>query len=157
MTANIQCCVFVNWHSAAEFWWYILPHSRISFKPVGKSHQVAQKGPKRNWRSLITQIQRYLLLPLCVLMYIYTILLLLLSKRVLAISVGRESACNAGDPSWIPGSGRFPWRRDRLPTPVFLGFPCGSAGKESTCGRPGFNPWVGKIPWRREGLPTLVF
>ena len=25
------------------------------------------------------------------------------------------------------------WRRDRLPTPVVLGFPCGSAGKESTC------------------------
>ena len=22
---------------------------------------------------------------------------------------------------------------DRLPTPVFLGFPCGSAGKESVC------------------------
>ena len=26
-----------------------------------------------------------------------------------------------------------PWRRDRLPTPVFLGFPGGSDGKESTC------------------------
>ena len=25
------------------------------------------------------------------------------------------------------------WRRDRLPTPVFLGFPCGLAGKESSC------------------------
>ena len=25
------------------------------------------------------------------------------------------------------------WKRDRLPTPVFLGFCCGSAGKESTC------------------------
>ena len=25
------------------------------------------------------------------------------------------------------------WRRDRLPTPVYLGFPYGSAGKESTC------------------------
>ena len=25
------------------------------------------------------------------------------------------------------------WRRDRLPTPVFLGFPCGLAGKEFTC------------------------
>ena len=25
------------------------------------------------------------------------------------------------------------WRRDRLLTPEFLGFPCGSAGKESTC------------------------
>ena len=25
----------------------------------------------------------------------------------------------------------IPCRGDRLPTPVFLGFPCGSAGKES--------------------------
>jgi len=33
--------------------------------------------------------------------------------------------------SWV---GQIHWRRDRLPTPVFLGFPsCGSAGKESTC------------------------
>ena len=24
------------------------------------------------------------------------------------------------------------WRRDRLPIPIFPGFPCGSAGKEST-------------------------
>ena len=23
-------------------------------------------------------------------------------------SVGKESSCNAGDPGWIPGSGRFP-------------------------------------------------
>ena len=38
--------------------------------------------------------------------------------------------------------------RDRLSTPVFLGFPCGSAGKESACnvGILGFDPWVGKIP-----------
>ena len=27
----------------------------------------------------------------------------------------------------------IPLRRNRLPTPVFLGFPCGSAGKESAC------------------------
>ena len=27
----------------------------------------------------------------------------------------------------------YVWRKDRLPTPVFLGFPCGSAGKESAC------------------------
>ena len=26
-----------------------------------------------------------------------------------------------------------PLRRDRLPTPVLLNFPCGSAGKESVC------------------------
>ena len=34
-------------------------------------------------------------------------------------SVGKESTCNAGDPSSIPGLGRFPWRREWLPTPVF--------------------------------------
>ena len=32
--------------------------------------------------------------------------------------------------SWV---GKICWRRDRLPTQVFLGFPCGSAGKESAC------------------------
>ena len=30
-----------------------------------------------------------------------------------------------------PWVGKIPWRRDTLPTPVFLGFPGGSAGKES--------------------------
>ena len=29
--------------------------------------------------------------------------------------------------------GKIPWKWDRLPTLVFLGFPCGSAGKESAC------------------------
>ena len=28
---------------------------------------------------------------------------------------------------------KIPWRRDGLPTPVFLGFPGGSDGKESGC------------------------
>ena len=37
-------------------------------------------------------------------------------------SVGKESACNAGDPSLIPGLGRSPQEGDRLPTPAFLGF-----------------------------------
>ena len=31
--------------------------------------------------------------------------------------------------SWVR---KIHWRRDRLPTPVFLGFPCGSADKDST-------------------------
>ena len=58
--------------------------------------------------------------------------------------------------SWVR---KIHWRRDRLPTPVFLGFPCGSAGKKIClqCRRPGFNPWVGKIFWRRERLPTPGF
>ena len=36
-------------------------------------------------------------------------------------SDGKESACSAGDPGSIPGSGRFSvWRREWQPTPVFL-------------------------------------
>ena len=34
-------------------------------------------------------------------------------------SAGKESACNVGDLDSSPGLGRFPWRRERLPTPVF--------------------------------------
>ena len=34
-------------------------------------------------------------------------------------SAGKVSICNAGALDSIPGSGRFPWRRERLPTPVF--------------------------------------
>ena len=51
------------------------------------------------------------------------------------------------------------WRRDRLPTPVFLGFPCLTAGKESACKEDdlGSIPGLGIIPWRRARLPTPVF
>ena len=35
-------------------------------------------------------------------------------------SDGKESACNAGDPVLIPGSGRPSWRREWQTTPVFL-------------------------------------
>ena len=54
---------------------------------------------------------------------------------------------------------KTPWRRDRLSTPIFLGFPGGSVGKESACnaGGPGFHSWVGKIPWRRAWQPTQFF
>ena len=32
----------------------------------------------------------------------------------------KESVCNAGEPGSVPGSGRFPWKREWLSTPVFL-------------------------------------
>ena len=54
----------------------------------------------------------------------------------------------------------MPLRRDRLPTPVFLGFTGGSDGKESTCNAgylSVFDPWAWKISWRREQLPTPIF
>ena len=55
--------------------------------------------------------------------------------------------------SWV---GKICWRRDRLPTPVFLGFPCGSAGKESACnaGELGSIPGLGKSPG--EGKSYLL-
>ena len=35
-------------------------------------------------------------------------------------SVGKESACSAGDPGFDLGVGKIPWRRAWQPTPVFL-------------------------------------
>ena len=48
-----------------------------------------------------------------------------------------------------------PLRRDRLTTPVFLGFPCGSAGKESTCneGDLGSIPGLGRCPGEGKEYP----
>ena len=51
--------------------------------------------------------------------------------------------------SWV---GKIHWRRDRLPTPVFLSFPGGSDGKESTC-----NAWVRSPGWEdplQNGMAT---
>jgi len=51
--------------------------------------------------------------------------------------------------------GKICWRRDRLPTPVFLGFPCGSVGKESTynVGDLGSIPGLGRSPGKGKGYP----
>ena len=70
-------------------------------------------------------------------------------------SAGKESACNAGDPSSIPGSERSPPRRDRLPTLVFLGFLGGSVCKESACseGDLGLIPGLGRSLGGRHGNP----
>ena len=68
-------------------------------------------------------------------------------------SAGKESACSAGDPDSILGLGRFPWRKDRLPTPVFVGFPGGSDGKESAynAGDLGSIPGLGRSPGKGKG------
>ena len=49
-----------------------------------------------------------------------------------------------------------PWRRDRLPTSVFLGFPGASAGKESSCnaGDLGSIHGLGRSP--EEGKGYLI-
>ena len=55
-------------------------------------------------------------------------------------------------PQFDPWVGKICWRRDRLPTPVFLGFPCGSAGKESCNVRDlGSIPGLGRSPGEGKG------
>ena len=48
-----------------------------------------------------------------------------------------------------------PWRKDRLPIPVFLGFPGGLAGKESTCnlGDLGLITGLERSPGEGNGYP----
>ena len=62
-------------------------------------------------------------------------------------SAGKESACNAEDPSSIPGEG--------IPTAVFLGFPGGSDGKESACNEGDLSliPGLGRSPAEGRGNP----
>ena len=53
--------------------------------------------------------------------------------------------------SWARKS---PWRRDRLPTPVFLGFPGGSAVKKLPAIR---GTWIRSLGWEdplEEGMAT---
>ena len=54
--------------------------------------------------------------------------------------------------SWV---GKIPWRRNRLPIPVFLGFPGGSDGRESVRneGDLGLIPVLGRSPRGRHGNP----
>ena len=58
--------------------------------------------------------------------------------------------------SWVR---KIRWRRDQLPTPVFLGFPSGSAGKESSCntGDRGSITELWRSPGEGTSLPTPVF
>ena len=81
----------------------------------------------------------------CVFIYINAFLIAQLVKNPPAI---QETLVN----SWVR---MICCRRDRLPTPVFLGFPCGSAGKESTCdaGDLGSIPGLGKFPGEGKGYP----
>ena len=52
--------------------------------------------------------------------------------------------------SWVR---KIRWRRDRLPTPVFLGFPGGSTGEESACkaGDLGSISGLGRSPAEGKG------
>ena len=60
--------------------------------------------------------------------------------------MNKESACNAGDPSWIPGLRNSPGEGIGYPLQYFLGFLGSSDGKESACnaGDLGLIPVLGR-------------
>ena len=72
-------------------------------------------------------------------------------------SVGKESriCLQCKRPQFNSWVGKIHWRRDRLSTPVFLGFPCGLAGKESTCnaGDLSLIPGLGRSTGEGKGYP----
>ena len=60
-------------------------------------------------------------------------------------------------PWFDPWARKIPWRRERLPTPVFLGSPFGSVGKNPPAMR---ETWVQSLGWENlleKGVPTSVF
>ena len=70
--------------------------------------------------------------------------------------LSRERIClQCGSPGFDPWVRKIRWRRERPPTPVFLGFPGGSAGKESACnvGALGSIPGLGRSPGEGNGCP----
>ena len=73
-------------------------------------------------------------------------------------SVGKESACNGGDPGLVPGSERSAGEGIGYPLQYSWASPVAQLVKNLLqCQRPGLDPWVGMIPWRRGRLPTPVF
>ena len=70
--------------------------------------------------------------------------------------VGKESTCKGRRPQFNSWVGKICWRRESLPVPVFLGFSCGSAGKESACNVEdlGLIPGLGRSLGEGKGLPT---
>ena len=73
-------------------------------------------------------------------------------------SVGKESACNAGDPNLIPGLGRSPEEGIGYPLQYsWASLVVHIVKNWLPCGRPGFDTRVGKIPWRTAWQPTPVF
>ena len=68
-------------------------------------------------------------------------------------SVGkdRQQCRRPWSDSWVE---KIRWRKDRLPIPIFLGFPVAHLVKNPPAMQ---ETWVGKIPWRRRRLLTPVF
>ena len=73
-------------------------------------------------------------------------------------SVGKESACDTGDPGSIPGLGRSAGEGKGYPPQCsWTSLVTQLVKNLPAMWETWIDPYVGKIPWRRERLPTLLF
>ena len=84
--------------------------------------------------------------------------MVILSKGVPVAQLVKNLGRRPWFDSWVR---KIHWRRDRIPTPVFLGFLCGSAGKDTACNAGdlgvGKSPGEGNsYPLQYSGLETFV-
>ena len=71
-------------------------------------------------------------------------------------SHGKESAFNAGETSMITGIGKIPWRREGLPTPVFLsGEFCGQRSWVN-CSQWGSKSWTQLSDYLPSGVEIFI-
>ena len=89
--------------------------------------------------------------------YIYNVFLLYrhtYDRGFLGSSAGKESACNARDPSSIPGSGSSPGEGIGYPLQYsWVSLVAQMVKNLPVMRRPGFDPWVGGSPGG-EGMAT---
>ena len=87
--------------------------------------------------------------------FVLNICWVLTSKRLPLQLNWQRIRLQCGRPRFDPWVGKIPWRREGLPNPGFLGFPCGSVGKESTCnaGNLGSVPGLGRYPGEENSYP----
>ena len=75
----------------------------------------------------------------------------LILYHLIAQLVKNRLQCRRPWDSWVR---KIPWRRERLPTPVFLDFPGGSDGKESTWNAGNLVRFLGWEDPLKEGMAT---
>ena len=121
-----------------------------------------KKAPAIRCWDLRWKIKRCICVYMCVYIYIYIYIyththinwkIHTHTYTHLYSSVGIHVQCRRSQlDSWV---GKMRWRRDSLPTPMFLSFHCGSVGKESTCnvGDLGSILGLGRSPEEGKGSP----
>ena len=117
--------------------------------PVKSGNHHTQPVEKPSYFCLLTKMENMLFIQILTLWVISMII----RASLIAHLVKNLPECRRPQfDSWVR---KIPWRRDRLPTQVFLGFPCSSAGKESACnlGDLGSIPGLERSPEEGKGYP----